>query len=275
MENTCKNLAKIAIDKSRVKEYSNSTYDRIVYLDNGTEFQIEFFNPYKHTIGISVSFDEKSESSQLLVLKPGERVWLDRYLDSPKKFLFSTYTVENSKEAKEAISENGYINIKVYKEKEQTLNFITRSYTYDYNNGWNNWGDTLYYKDATSTTNTRSRSLYNSTVTSSAPTRLGFCDTTLLCNCNCNDFAPSEIKTSLSDNTIETGRIEEGSRSNQEFNTVYNQFESYPLKTEKIKMLPTSQKPVTSSDLAKKYCYNCGRKLKGKFKYCPNCGAKQ
>ena len=50
--------------------------------------------------------------------------------------------------------------------------------------------------------------------------------------------------------------------------------ESYPFRTEIIKILPESQKPVYSNDLQKIYCTNCGRKLKNQYKYCPYCGNK-
>ena len=275
-----KNLAHIAINKSRVKECKNSICDRIVYLNNGTEFQLEFFNPYHYTIGIRFSFDENSTNSHMLVLKPGERVWLDRYLDSPKKFLFSTYEVENSKEAREAISENGFINIQFYREKKTypntypTIN-IKKDNWWEHDNGW----QTLKWYS----------------YTSSNCSDISEFDNKLTCNSNCcqeddlvlRNWVTSEIndvpiQTSSSTinathycDTIETGRIEEGSYSNQSFNNVYNEFYSLPFKTEKIKLLPTSQKPVIKSDLQKKFCYNCGRKIKDKFKFCPNCGAKQ
>lgn len=272
-----KNLAHIAINKSRVKEYRKNhkwkspkenywevvDFDRTVYLDNGTEFQLELFNPYHYTIGITFAFDEKSGSSRMIVLKPGERVWLDRYLNSPKKFLFSTYEVENSKEAKEAISENGFVTIKFYKEKEQITNICYNCNDFRlYTNNWEPSTWEPYY----------SRGEY-------------YCpQQTLSCNyCDSsNNWITSEcepIQTSTStifnDSTIETGRVEEGSYSNQTFETVYNEFENYPFATEKIKILPTSRKPISKSDIQKKFCYNCGRKIKDKFKFCPNCGAKQ
>ena len=86
-------LAKIAVNKSLLKEYSNSSNDRIVYMNDGTEFQIQIFNPYSYTIGVSFSFNEKSGSysswnEQLLVVKPGQRVWLERYLNDEAKLLF-------------------------------------------------------------------------------------------------------------------------------------------------------------------------------------------
>jgi rRNA maturation endonuclease Nob1 len=51
-------------------------------------------------------------------------------------------------------------------------------------------------------------------------------------------------------------------------------FESWSFRTETILLLPTSNKPVSDSDLKKIYCCECGRKLQKKYKFCPYCGAK-
>lgn len=262
MTNT-KNLANIAINKSRVKEYSNKTHNRIVYLNNGTEFQIELFNPYHYTIGVTISFDEKSESSELLVLKPGERYWLDRYLNKQKKFKFNTYEVEDSKEAREAIAENGKVTLKFYKEREEFPKYTV----YDYDK-WRypSDGTTIRYLNSTSNGD------YITNATNSI-------NSDIICNYCCDasidlrDNANYTIQTSAS--TIETGRIEEGSRSDQSFTHVNKDFEYWPFVTETIKLLPTSQKPITTEEISKRYCYNCGRKLKDKFKFCPFCGTKQ
>ena len=72
----------------------------------------------------------------------------------------------------------------------------------------------------------------------------------------------------------ETGRIEKGSHSNQSFDYVNIDFEYWSFKNETIHILPKSQKQFSSSDLEKKYCPECGRKLKEKFKFCPYCGTK-
>ena len=110
-------LAKMAINKSLLKEYSNSEYSRIVYMNDNSEFQIQIFNPYTYTIGINITIDNKSLGN-MLVVKPGERIWLERYLNDAKKFLFSTYEVNgNSREVKEAIVKNGEIKLEFFKEK--------------------------------------------------------------------------------------------------------------------------------------------------------------
>jgi hypothetical protein len=73
----------------------------------------------------------------------------------------------------------------------------------------------------------------------------------------------------------ETGRIQEGGHSNQEFDYVNMSFEYWAFDTEEIHILPKSTKPVYANELQKTYCYNCGRKLKSKFNFCPFCGEKQ
>ena len=126
--NNNEKLAKVAVHKSLLKEYSNSSNERIVYMDNGTEFQIQIFNPYSYVIGVSLSFNNNLKESNLLVLRPGQRVWLDRYLDNESRFLFSTYEVGNSQAVKEAIKDNGNLCIKFYKEQDLILNQIYNYY---------------------------------------------------------------------------------------------------------------------------------------------------
>ena len=73
-------FAKIAVNKSLLKEYSSSKYQRVVYLNDGDEFQIQLFNPEHHPIAAKIHLNGE-ELSDMLVLRPGERIWLERYLD--------------------------------------------------------------------------------------------------------------------------------------------------------------------------------------------------
>ena len=52
-------LARIAINKSCLKEYSTSLSERTVYLNNGSEFQIQLFNPHNYKIACRISIDGK------------------------------------------------------------------------------------------------------------------------------------------------------------------------------------------------------------------------
>ena len=89
--------------RQRVKQYDNY----IVYLKNGDEFEIEFFNPTINKVLAKINLNGKSLGSGI-VLRPGERVFLERYIDEAKKFLFETYEVDgNDSNVKEAIKMNG------------------------------------------------------------------------------------------------------------------------------------------------------------------------
>lgn len=243
------NNVKIAVNKSLLKEYIKSN-ERVVYLHDNTEFQLQLFNPFSYVIGVKIKFNDYEMSKSHLVLRPGERIWLDRFIDNDNKLLFSTYTVDDTNEAKQAIKNNGYVEVSFYREYKNS--YAATPYI-------SSWASTPTYVD-----------LWQTTCTSSAG------DTCLQANintssCTCN-YCSSSL-TAMSE--IETGRIEQGSKSKQTFIDVNYDFESYAFAIEKIHLLPESQRPITSSNLNKKYCHACGHKLDTKFKYCPFCGEKQ
>ena len=285
-----KSMMAIAIAKSICREYSTSLYSRVVYLENGTEFQIQLFNPYNFTIGAEIFINDEKLSNRL-VLNPGERVWLERYLDVKKKFKFSTYEVEgNNKDVQEAIKNNGKIEVNFYKEirkKEWTNYPIT---TIDYNFKTTEWGPMNlvsqtndYVEDSRSTAiSTNANCLDNKSCTTQAYYS-NICGETAATNTksNSDSFYVSStanigtVSTSCNNEMIcETGIINPGSASNQKFDNVNIDFEYFPFVTENIRLLPISQKPFTANDLQKIYCTECGRKLKTNYKFCPYCGTK-
>jgi len=289
--NNNEKLAKIAVRKSLLKEYSNSSNERIVYMNDGTEFQIQIFNPYSYTIGVSFNFNNNLQgNSNLLVLRPGERVWLDRYLDNESHLLFSTYEVGNSQAVKEAIKDNGNLCIKFYKEQEKhnwnNTIFVNTNINAE---PWNHVD--VYYKnqpksycadninncfnaslDLCSGEISGAASVNTALSASSACTYNALSTTYTSASTSTDTYKPAKLSKSRS-KSIETGRIEEGSHSNQKFSYVHKDFEYWPFKTEYIKILPTSQKQINANDLKKLYCHECGRKLNQKFKFCPYCGA--
>lgn len=56
-----------------------------------------------------------------LVIKPGQRVYLDCFIDDKKKFIFNTYEIENTSESIEATSKNGLLEVFFYKEDVVTI----------------------------------------------------------------------------------------------------------------------------------------------------------
>ena len=277
-----KSMMAIAIAKSICKEYSTSSYSRVVYLGDGQEFQIQLFNPHNFTIGAEILINGE-RLSNYLVLKPGERIWLERYLDIKKKFKFSTYEVEgNDKDVQEAIKDNGNIEVKFYKEvrKKDFPNYPITTIDYFRTTEWS--PTTLisqpndYVEDHWSTTISTNNCSDNKFCTTHTHYSNPCIDTlTTGDQSNLVTFCASSVSTNMPDEMIcETGRIEAGSTSNQEFDNVNMDFEYFPFVTEKIKILPISQKPFTANDLHKIYCPECGRKLKSTYKFCPFCGSK-
>lgn len=269
-------FAKIAVNKSLLKEYSSSEYQRVVYLNDGDEFQIQLFNPEKFPIAAKI-FLNGDELSDMLVIRPGERIWLERYLDKSRKFKFSTYEIEDSYEAKEAASLNGEVKIQFYRVKTPRQNGVINisspistigSPISIYYNAIN--GGSYQEKD------------FSEPVSPSVPNVVNLASSDMSKEaCYASSYSSDTGYKFYASSTaaepepsIETGRVEQGGYSNQKFSYVNYDFEDWPFRTETISILPLSRKPVTASDLKKKYCSNCGRKLSPKHKFCPYCGTK-
>lgn len=264
--------ASICINKSRLKAYNRGN-QQAYYLENDSTFQIELFNPTFETILAKISLNAKTISQSGLVLRPGERVFLDRFIDVPNKFKFETYEVENTSETQRAIQNNGDVKIEFFKEYQQpnfnyyidtigipTINggsrtTLSRAAAY-YHNPNTNVFDGPYYGNVLSTDGltTNSTLSYNANLTS---------------NYNAN------ARTYTTNSLIETGRVEQGPKSSQEFQNVNKTFNTYPFYNIEYKLLPLSSKELTVDDIKiKRYCTNCGSKSKDNYKYCPTCGEK-
>lgn len=261
-------LAKIAIQKNLIKEYKNSNNERIVYLNDGTEFQIYLKNPYQTHLGIKI-YVNNQVIGNMLVLKPGQCFWLDRYVNDNRKFLFSTYEVDNTPEMKYAIDKNGWVKIEFYHEKEKSITYTYPSLTTITWNGGPNY--TNYSGSLTNTVNyCNTQSCSNSNI----PTASSTCTGSFNTSNTAKSILNSNHKLKRSKESIETGRVEKGSKSNQEFEYCDIDFEYYSFRTEKIHILPTSQKKVNVEETRRRYCSQCGKKVNPKDKFCSNCGAK-
>lgn len=233
--------AKVAIKGNVLKQYKVDNVDTVFLKDN-TEFQIELFNPLQETVMCKITLNGKQQSDNL-VLYPGQRIFLERYLDSNQKFLFKTYEVTNNPEVDYATKNNGELEIEFFKE----ILFNNISYT-----------NTFYYQGSPTVT-------YNSDTT-------GAFTINPVTNYTKTSFCNSNI---TEEKTKETGVISKGEKSNQNFSYVYNDFSITPFTTIKIKILPDSQKTKSIEDLKyKKYCSNCGKKVNHKDNFCSYCGNK-
>jgi len=292
--------AQICINKSRLKIHNKET-DPTYYLKSGQEFQMEFHNPTKDTIMARIYLNGKAITQGGLVLRPAERVFLERYFDVAKKFLFETYDVANTNEAKEAIENNGDFRVEFFKESTPLTNY------WNGNISFNNCTGTAQYPHQYPHTLTNTSSNINGILRSSSLSA-GISNTTLASaggNVNVGNsmnlasmdaLSRSSSQESLSDSyksmgfcdmeqsrpikklskkTIETGRVEQGGYSDQKIKTVNKNFDTWSFHTVEYKMLPISQKINTSADInVAQYCVNCGSKTGKTDRFCAKCGTK-
>lgn len=235
---TSKVQAHISVKHNRIK--SKLIEDRnVVYLKDGTEFQIELCNDSNVTVAAQISINGELQPSSL-VLNPHQHIYLDRFFNSDKKFKFNTFMTGNDDidTLKKIIDRNGKIEISFYEEDISLYNNIqchTTSITglYTYTSG----DISVKYGD-------------------------------------------SNISKPSIPNEIETGRVEEGSKSNQKFESVYKTWVKFPFKVVNLHIMPESAMQmnmysnVIKVDKLRSYCSTCGRKIKSGWNYCPGCGNK-
>lgn len=246
--------------KQRLKQHNNT-----VYLKDGDEFEIELFNPTSYKVLAKLELNGNYIGSGI-VLRPGERVFLERYLDESKKFLFDTYFVNGSNsDVKEAIKKNGKVRVEFF--WENVLSNISPTVYFENYPKYHTYTDTTSVRRITNPTTNYSTltTSVNSFYSNSSNTNVG---STLFTS----SFNPESSAKSI--NNVETGRIEKGSESTQKLVTDNSSFWVVPFKTITWDILPLSQKMVTREDL-KVFCVECGSKRKkDSHKFCPHCGTK-
>lgn len=317
-------------DKGRKKIYPGNK----IYFEDGSEFMIELFNPLQDSVLAELKINNKSASSTGLILRPGERFYLDCFIDERKKFIFKTYEVEvGSEVVQKAIANNGNIEIYFYREKikpkpipqpQPMWKASTRSYSgggysrpgisaLEYDSSNINYGDYLaenldksiayseYVAQGTTTNidytayldlNTGYSNMSNTAGLGNICAPMG--GKNLMSKYKANNkwnpvvsgaqgpqglCGPQGIQGSqgIASSPVleETGRIEKGQTSEQQFVAIDMDFEYYAMTTVIYQMLPESKKPLTTKEVkadAKNYCPNCGCKITQGDRFCRNCG---
>ena len=253
--------------KQRLKQHVDT-----VYLNNGDEFEIELYNPTQNKVLAKIELNGNSIGNGVII-RPGERVFLERYLNEAKKFLFETYMVDGkNEEVKQAIAENGDVTVKFYNEAPATFTVGSGSTLTINNPNWN-WSTTTNNPFTYTTHNTLGVSnfnppgtnvFYNASLTSGTSNTSTFSTSNTLLKNN----STSPIR------SLETGRVEKGSNSDQSFTYDNSSFYTFPFQTNWWKLKPQSIKPLFVEDLVV-YCTECGSKRKkDSHKFCPHCGTK-
>ena len=246
----------IAINRNSLRSYTNNGVAQVFLKDN-QEFQLKLtapdsFNFERWGAEIFINGQPLSQDGTKLVLYPKETIFLDRMLDSQQKLKFKTFEVDNVPETKAARERNGLVEIKWFKEKrippiQQIFYRKTPVIGDNLNNGF-------YY-------GTNNVSCY-----SNQP----------------NLDAKSLYYTEFEVNQTETGRIAEGSKSNQCFTTINIEFENFSSFKDAIQLMPISHNNHKQSELIaqavkriREYCSECGTRIRSSsWKYCSTCGTK-
>ncbi len=250
--------------RQRVKQYDGN----LVYLKNGEEFELELFNPKSQKVLAKIKLNGTYLGS-CIVLRPGERVFLERYLDEARKFKFETYEIDsNDLRARDAIANNGSVEVEFYNEYKYsstytiTYNWPQPEYHYHYHYDANRSNPIPTWSYTTGVNGIRIDSVTSS---SSSISNSGY-----YCASDVNGQAS---RTAIPE-PIETGRVEKGNFSEQTLNSDYTAFEAWYSSRISWKILPESNRPYVREDLIV-YCINCGAKRKKQsHKFCPNCGTR-
>lgn len=292
----CKPEAYISSKKNRQPHY-----DGKVYLKDGQEFELELFNPTANTVGVLISINGKTVSNSKLVIRPGMRYFLDRYVDEARKLAFSVYEAENSVQGKAATALNGIVEISFYDEVPKpvttsplinnTYYNTTPPYTPFYgsnpinpptSNPWWTYTNTTNINESINSTAGNQINTTRGTASTSTTQTSGPLEGTSTCCYFSADLSGVDANTGLFNTTtttattpsatFETGRIEKGGNSSQSFTDYYGDFSYFPSHSVKLQILPESVK----AEQLRTYC-KCGKKAKrGKHahKYCSACGEK-
>lgn len=231
-----KPTAHITKSRGRLK-----TYGKNVYLKTGSNFEIELYNPKTTPVLAKIQINGQWLSDAGLIVKPGQRVYLERFIDVAKKFVFETYEVEDSPEARAAIAYNGQVKVFFYDELTQP---------------WRSGSGTITWKNYPSTITYTSQPVYGAV------------------SSNLAYFNTTNAGTAGNAGSVETGRVEQGSSSSQEFSNGSGSFCDWANVTCEWQILPESKKPAEIGEI-RSYCTGCGtRHKKSSWKFCPNCGTK-
>lgn len=236
--------AYITKGKNRLKQINDS-----VYLNDNDQFEIELFNPKTISVLAKIKINGIYISNRGLIIKPGQRVHLDRHIDEAKKFLFSTYEIDGENSAAiDAIQKNGLVEIEFYDETILSGSSFSGSFP--------TWGGVYYQQPFI--TNTPNYNPSFATIT-----------------CSSNDIGKTYttgLSSKLVSKSIETGRVEKGGKSDTELKNASGDYSYFMSHSVTWKLLPNSQKPVEVSEL-RNYCSGCGVRIKkANWKFCPSCG---
>jgi len=208
-----------------------------VYLESEEEFMIELFNPLKKCVLCDIRLNGESISESGLMIRPGQREYLDCFIDSRKKFTFKTYNVDMDLESLDAIADNGSLEIFFYKEDTVTLK--------DWPEKYRPIIQKEYYPVFPQYPTYPNYPFYGTCVGSGSDMNLtGNIGSTSKQFTDNSSSDTLGLDFSYLSQEMETGRVEKGEKSDQKFNEIEMDFEKNYIHHIIYKLLPESRKPA-------------------------------
>ena len=246
-----------------------------VFLEDKEEFEIELFNPLTVSVLADIKLNGQSISKTGLVVKPGQRVYLDCFIDDKKKFVFSTYEIDGGLESLDATQNNGLLEVFFYKEDVITLDnwkskfdriIVEKWYPvyypsypiYPYYNRPSIWyGTNSPTIGGSCVTTNLNNGIIGTTTTSNAyysSNNVVNCSYTSDVNVPYGGTTVNNLSNSFSikPTSLETGRVEKGEVSKQKFTEVDMDFEKHYIASTIIQILPESRKPAEVKEVFNK-----------------------
>jgi hypothetical protein len=233
------------------------------FLKNNSSFEIELFNPLTVSVLSDIKLNGQSISKTGLVVKPGQRVYLDCFIDDKKKFIFSTYEIDGSLESLNATQNNGLLEVFFYKEDVITLDNWQRKFDriivekhYPYNPyPWCN-PYTVYYGNTIGNGGYGNTNLTNGIIGTTTTSNAYYSsNNSVNCSYTSDVNAPyggTTVNNLFSISNLETGRVEKGEVSKQKFTEVEMDFEKNYISSTIIQILPESRKPAEVKEVFNK-----------------------
>lgn len=237
-----------SLEETKIYKKRGEKGEDVIYLSDKQNFAFKFFNPLKEQIGAKITLNGQTDDN-LLVIKPGQSITLERFLNESKKMIFETYKVDKSNPtAMEAIVNNGDIKVEFFKEEPSKPNYDT----------WTNTNIT-----------------FGGMNSCSCGTYATLGNVQGMGSCSSNLKSKSMNMIPLEENEVETGRVEKGEKSNQNLEQVEIEFKTTPFLTQFLKLMPVSQaRTYTETDI-KSYCPSCRYRVRNQsWVYCPKCATK-
>ena len=241
----------LASTRQETRNKAGSTY----FLNDGDEYIIQLDNGTPNVVLARIEIDGVYISPAGVVLYPGQVIDLERYIDSPQKFKFVTYTVPEKNG--DAIRDNGKIKVEFYNQYLPSV-----------------YSPPMWSLRPMRSSSGRCLTIPGGSVSTPTTATPQYVDPNVWSVSYASDSDTFTVNYSV-DRELHTGKTIPGGHSSQEFVDIEMQFNSWPFWTTELFLKPMSEYVKLGKKETAVYCPTCGRRFRKKERFCPQCGTKR